>query len=181
MTNMTGGSGFQWVDLDRDGVFAYRYFLMGDGQDSDKTGYLYQPGMELSDVDKEVLEPPYLNEIVKDGQLYQNDENPFAVYKYGRPIQGGSGRQYRFTTYATVVFNALEGRLGNMRLESVRGLDASYMDESVFEREDELGTNYYHGLAYSDLPVFGIVQSFSYWTEDKAEQEELMDRYETHF
>lgn len=175
------GAGFQWVDLDRDGVFEFRYFLIGDEQDSDKIGYLYQPGMELSDVDREVLETPLLDEIVKDGQLYQDDETPFAVYKYGRPIQGGSGRQYRFTTYNTVVFNDLEGRLGNMRLESAGGFDATYMDESVFEREDELGDYYYHGLAYSYLPVFEIEHNLRFWTDDKAKQEELMDEYETHF
>ncbi|MCI6714186.1 MAG: hypothetical protein MR523_04485 [Lachnospiraceae bacterium] len=45
--------GFQFVDLDRDGVFEYRYFLQASADgNTENAGYLYQPGMEISDLIK---------------------------------------------------------------------------------------------------------------------------------
>lgn len=154
--------GYNWVDTDNDGIFELRYFLSGYGKDGNydenREGYMYQPGMELSETEQKELESK--NGIygdLKDGQAFDMQGQPIKVYKNGQPLEGGG---YKYT-FRNISFKDPENKLGKMRIDDVAGNIPYYMSESVYEAEKTLGEAYYQTWDYDNK--FAEIQLESTW------------------
>ncbi len=174
--NMWQG-GYNWVDTDNNGIFELRYFLSGydkDGNyDENREGYMYQPGMELSETEQKELENK--NGIygdLKDGQAFDMQGQPIKVYKNGQPLEGGG---YKYT-FRNISFKDPENKLGKMRVEDVAGNMPTYYQESVYEAEKTLGEAYYQTWDYMSKLV-GISLESNWSLHSEWESESVIDRW----